>query len=341
MNYIRNIFNPDNNNNDPEKGQQQENPPLELAEKQERALTPYTYMTPPPLIETTDEQLRKTQERINWENEHWEHLEEKAKQLETERFQEEAERRRAYEEQQRTKVTLSNTFLNHSLINTPARQPSILLNHRNHISPILLKSPQDKIVLLLTLLLNRYMTPPPLIETTDEQLRKTQERINWENEHWEHLEEKAKQLETERFQEEAERRRAYEEQQRTKVTLSNTFLNHSLINTPARQPSILLNHRNHISPILLKSPQDKIVEARVQHIIPLTEEDEEAIATPTPIIEKNIEENLLNLVNNFNNLNIHVAQNQSIEIGPASQRLPEETQQINPNNLRQLPTMDA
>ncbi|RHZ59084.1 hypothetical protein Glove_365g243 [Diversispora epigaea] len=68
------------------------------------------------------------------------------------------------------------------------------------------------------------------------------------------------------------------------------------------------------------------VETRVQYIIPLTEEDEEAIATPTPIIEENIEENLLNL---------------PIEIEPAPQGLSKETQQINPNNLGQLPTMDG
>ncbi|RHZ50771.1 hypothetical protein Glove_492g11 [Diversispora epigaea] len=218
----------------------------------------------------------------------------------------------------------------------------------------------------------RAPTPPPLEEATDEQLRETQERINRENKLWEQrkfglgpfttqeyleqdletvrrLEEEVDRLETERrnrqiaeeqeqirlAQEEQERKRAYEEQQRTRVTLSDTFLNHPPINILTRQSSPSRRNRPTVNPVVQE------VEARVQYIIPLTEEDEETIATPTPIIEENIEENLLNLVNNFNNLNIHIAQNQPIEIEPTPQGLPEETQQINSNNLGQLPTMDA
>ncbi|RHZ80900.1 hypothetical protein Glove_130g112 [Diversispora epigaea] len=58
------------------------------------------------------------------------------------------------------------------------------------------------------------------------------------------------------------------------------------------------------------------VEVRVQHIISLTEEDEEVIAIPISIIKENIEENILNL------------------------EIPEETQQINLNNLKQLSTIN-
>ncbi|RHZ85381.1 hypothetical protein Glove_66g45 [Diversispora epigaea] len=50
---------------------------------------------------------------------------------------------------------------------------------------------------------------------------------------------------------------------------------------------------------------------------------------------RNIEENILNLVNNFDNLNIYIAQNQF-----TPQELSEKIQQVNPNNLKQLLTMD-
>ncbi|RHZ86190.1 hypothetical protein Glove_54g73 [Diversispora epigaea] len=74
MNHIRNFFNPGNNNNDDlEEGQQEENPPLELAKSQERTefrLGPFTTQT--------------TQDFITQDLEIVHRLEEEADRLETE-----------------------------------------------------------------------------------------------------------------------------------------------------------------------------------------------------------------------------------------------------------------
>src|SRR6185369_9775869 len=116
---------------------------------------------------------------------------------------------------------------------------------------------------------------------------------------------------------------------------------HPPINNPRRQPPTSPNRRNRTSPILPRSPPrqnrptvNPTVQRieRAQHIIPLTEEDEEAIATPTPEVEENIREELLNIVNNFDNLNIHVAQNLSIEIESTNPELPT----MNPQQLKNL-----